>query len=94
MVFPGVFIHVGVFVEKVRQTKASKHVFTSLVPLVVLQSYLSLLEYKPLSQLEKTGLIIGILSVFVAGTIVSVWGYRFVLSEREVHPKYSMDIQE
>jgi len=90
MIFPGVFIPVGVFVEKVRQTRASKHVLSFLVPLAVLQSYLSLLEYRPLSQMWKTGLIVGILSVFVAGTIVSVWGYRSILSERE----YSMDMQE
>ncbi|MFX0203971.1 MAG: hypothetical protein ACFFCW_48355 [Candidatus Hodarchaeota archaeon] len=55
----------------------------ALIALAIVQSYLSQITYRELDRLGKMGLIMGIGLVFLAGTLVSGWGYYSLLAGRD-----------
>jgi hypothetical protein len=83
IVFPGVFIPTAIFVDRMQKTTTSTRLAIALIALAIVQSYLSQVTYRELDRLGKMGLIMGIGLVFLAGTLVSGWGYYSLLAGRD-----------
>jgi len=81
--FPGVFILVSCFVEGMKRSHAPKWMLWAIVILGMVQSPLSLMEYRAIGETGRVALAASTVVVFLFGTACSVWGYIWVQSHTE-----------
>jgi hypothetical protein len=73
--FPGIFILVGYFVDGLRRRHAPGWIWGGLIALAMVQSPLSLMEYRTLNQAGKWALAGGTVLVFILGTALVLWAF-------------------
>lgn len=72
--FPGVFIPVAFFVDRIRDSRGWRHLLTGFLTLSLAQCYLSLLIYRDLDRSGQLAMLVGQLLVVLLGTGLALWG--------------------
>ncbi len=73
--FPGIFIPAAFFVDRLSKSRSPRPVIAGLLSLSVLHCYLALLIYRDLPRPGQIALVVGELTVLLAGVGLAVWGY-------------------